>query len=69
MTNYCIDCGRPITDNRVVRCRVCNGKQRRTIQANQRRFRHRAAQTTQRQKVLMAQRQTVRLCEMAEERT
>ena len=68
MTNYCIDCGRPVADNRVERCRQCNGKQKRTIQANRRRFRHCAAKTTQQWKVREAQRQTVRLCELAEER-
>lgn len=67
MTNYCIDCGRPITGNRAVRCRVCNGERKQTIQANRRKFHHRAAKTTLAQKVVMAQRQTVRLCEMAEE--
>lgn len=67
MTNYCVDCGCPITGNRYARCRQCNGERRRAIQENRRRFRHRARQTTQREKATLARWQVVRLCEMAEE--
>lgn len=65
MINYCIECGCPISSNRSVRCRKHNGERKRAIEENRRRFRHRAAQTTQAEKVAMARQQTVRLCDVA----